>query len=186
MRCFLAIELPDAIRRELGKLQECLRSVDKAVRWVRPEQIHITLKFLGEVPDAKLPAVCDVPVRAAERFGPFDLEVRGTGCFPPSGSPRVLWAALADIPEALARCQHQCEQAYAELGYTPENRAFKPHLTLGRVREGSSSRGVREAVKEQEGFFGGRFTARELILFQSVLGPGGAKYVPIVRAALAG
>ena len=186
MRCFVAIELPKEVRDGLAGLQERLHSLGRAVRWTRVEQIHLTLKFLGEVPDEKVPAVCDAATAVAARYGPLDLEVAGTGCFPPSGPARIVWAGIANPPPALIDCQQACEQAYAELGFKPEKRKYHPHLTVGRVRDTRDTRDIRAAVEGEAAFSAGGFVAQELVLFQSILRPTGATYIVIARAPLSG
>lgn len=184
MRCFLAIELPQAVHDRLAELQKRLAVLDRLVRWTRVEQIHLTLKFLGDVPDRQAAAVCVAARKVAERFEPFDLDIRGTGCFPLGGPARIVWAGLADPPASLLECQEACEETYAALGFKPEKRMFKPHLTIGRVRDGADSRQVRAAVQAQADFAAGRCRVTELVMFQSVLRPSGPIYTAIARAPL--
>lgn len=186
MRCFLAIELPKQIRSRLATLQDRLRLQTRGVRWTPTEQIHLTLKFLGEVPDGEVAAVCQRAAAVAARFQPLDLEVRGAGCFPPGGAVRIVWAGLADPSKALPDCQQACEDACAELGFKPENRAFQPHLTIGRVRNATDSRRIREVVAGEASFAAGRFTAAELVCFQSVLRPTGPTYTILSQAPFGG
>ena len=186
MRCFVAIELPQEVRDGLAGLQERLSSVGRAVRWTRTDQIHLTLKFLGELPDDKVPALCEAAGGVARRFAPFEFEVGGTGCFPPGGAARIVWAGVLDPPQALIDCQEACEQAYGALGFKRENRRFHPHLTVGRVRDPRASREIRAAVESEGQFSAGGFVADELVLFQSILSPTGPTYVVISRAPLSG
>jgi 2'-5' RNA ligase len=161
-------------------------ALDRAVRWTRPEQIHLTLKFLGEVPDPDVPAVCDAMVAVAGRFGPVEFAVRKAGCFPPGGSARIFWAGLDEPTGRLARLRDACEDAFTDMGYPREDRAFKPHLTVGRVKDPRSSRQVRNTAAAEAAFDAGRQTADEIVLFQSILAPQGATYVALSRASLAG
>ncbi len=186
MRCFLAIELPDAVRQRLAALQTQLRELDRAVRWTRPEQIHLTLKFLGDVPDPQIARVCEVVRTTLAARGCFELEVQGVGCFPPQGPPRIVWAGLAGPPAELVSMYESFEVAFGELGYPPEGRAFRPHLTLGRTRDRSPVHAVRPALHGLVSFSAGAFTVRQLVLFESVLGRGGATHTPLMRAELAG
>jgi 2'-5' RNA ligase len=185
MRCFLAIEVPAAIRRQLAQLQERLRPQVGGVAWARSEQMHLTLKFLGEVPDADVPEAIEAARSAVGGFGSFDLTVAGAGCFPPSGSARVLWVAVHSPPELLA-CQQECEHAFESLGIPPENRSFHPHLTLGRVKDFHAGRSARAAIEQVADFEAGGFTARELVFFQSVLQRTGPIYTALARIPLAG
>ncbi len=186
MRCFLAIELPADVRDRLAELQERLSSLGRAVRWMRSDQIHLTLKFLGEVPDEKVPSVCQAAATVAGEYGPFELELRGTGCFPPGGQARIVWAGIIDPPQTLIDCQRACEQACAELGFKKENRKYVPHLTVGRVRDSRASREIRAAVECESQFSAGPFVAGELVLFQSILRPSGPTYHVVSRAGLGG
>lgn len=182
MRCFVAIELPPQVHDRLADLQNRLGTVGRAVRWTRVDQIHLTVKFLGDVPDDQVPAVCAAAKEVARRFDPFPLDVRGAGCFPPAGQARIVWAGIAEAPQPLADCQEACEQAYAALGFKPEGRRFHPHLTIGRVRDARASRDIRAAVEKEAAFPAGTFTAGELTVFQSVLRPTGPTYTVIARA----
>lgn len=184
MRCFVAIELPEEIRRRLGQLQGRLGELDRSVRWVRPEQIHLTVQFLGEVPDRQVSAVCAAATAAAGAAEPFEIVVAGTGCFPDRGRVRVLWAGIPELPPALLAVQQAMEQRYAELGFPRENRAFRPHLTLGRTREGASASLVRAAVEREVAFAVGRFDVEALTVFQSILKPTGPTYITLAQGRL--
>lgn len=181
MRCFLAIELPDDVRRALGALQDRLRDAGAGVKWTRPEQIHLTVKFLGDVADRNVPEVTEAARALASRYPSFDLEVRSAGCFPPKGPARIVWAGLADPPAALIDLHRDAEQSFAELGFKPENRAFKPHLTIGRVKESRDTWSLRDAVASEAGFTADIFPVDELVLFQSILDLQGPTYVPIAH-----
>jgi 2'-5' RNA ligase len=185
MRCFLAIEFPKVIHDHLAQLQDRLGPQVGGVAWARSEQIHLTLKFLGEVPDADVPKAIEAAKMVASGYGPLDLTVAGAGCFPPSGPARVLWVGIASPPQLLA-CQQECEQAFASLGIPPENRSFHPHLTLGRVKDFHAGRSARAAIEQVADFQAGHFTARELVFFQSVLQRTGPIYTALARLPLTG
>ncbi len=186
MRCFLAIELPEGIRHRLQGLQQELCELEGGVRWAGLEQMHLTLKFLGEVRDEGLAEVCAAAGEAAGDQEPFQLEIRGAGCFPPHGPPRVLWAGVAGEVDALCDLQRKCEEQLSPLGYPPEAMAFSPHLTLGRVREGRFLPAARELLAGRGDFFGGHFTATSLTLFESQLRRGGSLYTPLAHLPLNG
>jgi len=186
MRTFVAVELDESIRRGLAELQNRLRQFDRAVRWVRPESIHLTLKFLGEVPDQQIAAVCAAVDETAAASSGFEISVAGAGCFPPRGPARVVWAGLTEPTGRLAACQQACEQAMGRLGFAPEARAFHPHLTLGRVKQASSGRDLRPAIEGLADFDGGSQQVGELVLFESRLRREGALYVALHRARLTG
>ena len=115
----------------------------------------------------------------------FDVAVQGTGCFPPRGGVRVVWVGVQDASGPLATCQSLCEEAFADLGFAKELRAFVPHLTLGRVKDPRQAGDLRRVVADYSDFEAGIVPADELVLFESRLSPQGATYVPIPRAPLA-
>jgi len=185
MRCFIAIELPVDVHRKLAGLQRHLSPLEPDVRWMPVETIHLTLKFLGEVPDPQVPEVCAAALEVATHIPPFELEVCGVGCYSPSGAPRVLWAGITrPVPPPLLACQKALEAACTPLGFAPEGRAYSPHLTIGRVRERGATGRIRPAVRAQEAFTAGAFTVSELTVFQSILGQPHARHIPLARAPL--
>jgi 2'-5' RNA ligase len=184
MRLFVAIELTDAVRRRLGTLQSQHRDLDSVVRWVRPEQIHLTLKFLGAVPDAKAAEIVDALTAVAPNHAPFEFAVRGAGCFPARGAPRVFWVGVEEPTGALERLQAACEEAMAAIGFPPEGRRYSPHLTLARVKGARGGGAVRDAAQSAAGFDGGAQRVGEVVLFESRLSPQGARHTPVGRAKL--
>lgn len=182
MRCFIAIELPEGIRDRLADLQTQLANLGRAVRWTKPGSIHLTLKFLGEVPDQQIADVCTTAKRIAVAIPEFDLEITGVGCFPPRGPVRIVWAGIPQSPAPLLACQKECEAGFGSLGFAPENRPYSPHLTIGRVNDPLAGPRIREALRQFTDFTAGSFTAEELIVFQSDLRPSGPIYTPLARA----
>ena len=147
MRCFIAIELDANVRTALTRLQRDLTLADVPVRWVRPEQMHITLKFLGEVPAEAVIPIGQAMAEVAREVDPFDIEVVGAGCFPPSGrAVRVVWAGLRDPTGELHRCQSRLERALEGYGFAHDARPFSAHLTWGapgrRIRPARSAAAV--------------------------------------------
>jgi 2'-5' RNA ligase len=137
MRLFVSIELPQEIKRNLEKVQSQLRSLIKA-KWTAPEQFHLTLKFLGETPDAQLPQITDA--LSTVRFEiPIALQLRGIVCFPPHGPIRIIAAAMSDETGACAELQSQIDQACHRAGFPLEGRRWTPHVTIGRVKERTSA-----------------------------------------------
>ena len=187
MRLFVALELGQDARKLLADCQRRLAAVDRHVRWVRPEQIHLTLKFLGEVPDERVPAVA----RALDplgQSGPVTFVMDGAGWFGSARAPRVVWVGIRWPNPALAALQKNCETRLAELGFPPEGRPFHPHLTLGRVREGRGGPEVVPAVDalQAQGVGPLEQTAAEVILFESRLHRDGAQYIRAHAVALRG
>ena len=188
MRCFVAIELPTRVREQLADLQARLQELDRFVRWTRPEQIHLTLKFLGEVPDGQVPDICSALIEAAAHLQPPTINVRDVSCFPGNNRARarVVWAGVAGPPPELVACYETLERAFADLGYPPEKRAFKPHLTIGRSRQPEGAREIRSLLSPAQNFRCEPFVATELTLFQSVLGHHGPTYTVLTHATFRG
>lgn len=185
MRLFTAIELNNEVKALLRQAQAALSAFDRAVRWVKSDQMHLTLKFLGEVPDTRIEEICIATERIARASSPFEIVVGDHGCFPPNGNVRVVWTGVDEPSGALAACNEQCETCYAEIGFAPERRAFSPHLTLGRVRDDRTGGKLREAVADVR-IDSYRQGVSELCVVQSTLTPQGAKYAIISRHTLAG
>jgi len=172
LRLFVALELPQSLRDALTRLQEPHRH-RKDVRWADPGTLHLTLKFLGDMPEDAVPEIASALVTIAARQAPLSLEVAGFGVFPRRGPPRVLWVGVGGDTEPLAALVEAVDDALAPLGVPRETRPYHPHITLGRVKRGRAG----EAIDALSGLgrLGG-FEARRLVLFQSTLTPAGAKH----------
>ncbi|MBI4772334.1 MAG: RNA 2',3'-cyclic phosphodiesterase [Chloroflexi bacterium] len=180
LRLFIAIDLTpavrDGLRREIDRLARL--APPRALRWTRPEGIHLTLKFLGDTPAGRVDEIAAVLAGAADQ-GPFTFSVGGLGYFPDARQPRVLWVGLSEPTGALAALQRRVEQGAARLGYPAEGRAFNPHLTVARVARQASpeeKRRLVEALAGQSVPALGEVHAGEMALFRSQLLPGGAVY----------
>lgn len=185
LRVFCAVELPDELRSRVGERVRRLRSEFPGVRasWEKPEKLHVTLKFLGDVEPARVEALSGAAARAAAGLEPFELTMEGPGTFPPHGQPRVLWLGIVDASGSLARMHHSLETECAAAGFPRESRAFEPHLTLARVRSPQGARELAAAHRETP-FEPQRFKVSELVVMRSELGPGGSRYTPLSRHAL--
>ncbi len=184
MRLFIAIELPEDIKQAIAKVQEQLRSSGASANWTRPEGIHLTLKFLGEVPDAKVQEIMAAISGAAQGTGKLDLKVAGAGAFPNVKAPRVLWLGLSGDLEKLTVLQAAVEDAMERAGFEREERKFSPHLTLARVKFlkprdnwAAMIGGIRNADL-------GGFTADRVSLMKSELRRDGAVYAEVGRVEL--
>lgn len=178
IRTFVCIEIPDSIKQRMEDLETQLRRIDAQVSWVRPSNVHLTLKFLGAVHTDKIDAVSQAAGRAASVTGPIEVEVGGTGCFPSPRSPRVLWIGITALPEELVRLHSSLETEMHSLGFEREARRFAPHLTIGRLR--SPGNGAALAQKMMGiGFEPERFVAGEIIVMRSQLKPTGSIYTPL-------
>lgn len=174
MRFFVAIGLPSPVRAELAALIDRWRATERRARWVRAEGIHVTLKFLGETPEERVPEIG----RALETVHspcPVDICVRGLGFFPDSRRPRVLWARVEASPN-LAEIAQAVESAVEPLGFIREARPFAPHLTLARLPEPGKSDALVRASQELADREFGSYHESEFHLIQSFLKPSGAEY----------
>ena len=177
MRLFLAVELPELLRAAVVAVQERLRPTEHGWRWVRPEGIHLTLRFLGEVAEARLPELAERWRAAAAGADIPDIQVSDLGTFPPRGRPRVLWVGLQDRSGgALAALATALESEARAAGFAAEDRPFAPHLTLARVAADGKPRKPEIEVGSL-----GSFRAQSLTLFRSVPGRGGAVYTALER-----
>jgi 2'-5' RNA ligase len=184
VRLFIAADLPAAVRTRLGEAQTGLAALPFDVRWTRPDGIHLTFTFLGEVPADRVDRIGSALRSSGCRgMAPVALAARGVGVFPERGRPRVIWAGVVGEVEAAGRVKRAIDEALMPLGVTPEERPYRPHLTLGRVTGGRGGdwRGVVER-HAQDDF--GAFEMRACVLFESRLGPGGARYRAIESVAL--
>jgi 2'-5' RNA ligase len=184
LRSFLAIELPEAILKRIGEVQRVLKSSRADVRWVSPQNIHLTLKFFGSVEESKINSIAQSIEEPTRTTSPLWVTVRGIGAFPGLKSPRVIWVGLHDEKKILISFQSQLDGELQKIGFQSENRPFHPHLTLGRMR---SNRGRDELVKEMEKYREeefGSFQAERVVLFKSDLRPEGAIYTRLKETRL--
>lgn len=189
IRTFIAIELPEEVQHGLARVQGELKRSHPPVRWVSPEKIHVTLKFLGEIPAEQVESVCQVAARVAASAVPFELEAAGAGVFPNLRRPRVVWVGVqGDLP-ALHTLQASLEQELARAGFPKEERPFSPHLTLGRVQDRASpaeARSLGQAVAGLEVPLLGRWRVEEIVVMRSDLRPEGPLYTPLRALRLGG
>jgi 2'-5' RNA ligase len=185
VRTFIAVETSAAVRQRAAELVVLLSATGVKVSWVKPHNMHLTIKFLDEV---RWNAIADVTAavqRVAQTVEPFELEIGGAGAFPSAGRPRTLWLGTVAGSEPLAALAAALETALKPLGFPKEHRRFAAHLTLGRVRDGGpSARGLGEAIKQHARFSAGQFTVRELVVFSSELTPQGPIYEVLGRGPL--
>lgn len=181
MRLFVAILLDKPVRSALGDAQRALERDCPDVKWVRPDQLHLTAKFIGEVADGRAPEIADAVRASAGSCSPFSMEIGGAGCFPPKGGARVIWAGIAEPSGTLDRCVAQLEAALDRVGVPREHRPFSAHVTLGRVRFDRSGGAIRSAVSQTKiGPLAQH--VRELTLMASALSPQGPAYTKVASA----
>jgi 2'-5' RNA ligase len=181
MRLFIAIDLSASIRKSLS---EQIRDLEKildtsAIRWVKPSAIHLTLKFLGETPEHKVERIQSTLTEIAPRFSPFIVQIGTFGCFPNLRKPRVLWVGIQDQTGSLKKIHHELEMEFRKLGFKAENRPFRAHLTLGRVKKNLNSAAL-DTLRSQLGDVRieelGKETVEAICLIRSILRPTGAEY----------
>jgi 2'-5' RNA ligase len=188
-RLFVALEPPEPVRRRLAALaDELRRSAGRGageVRWVPPENVHLTLQFLGAVPEERIAAIEAALRDAAATAGrPLSLSLHGAGGFPNARRPRVLWAGLEGEVGPLAALVTALGVRLAKLGFPPEDRPFAAHLTLGRARDGRGAPGLAGALAAAAQVEATPWRATELVLFESHLSPRGPRYEAIARVPL--
>jgi 2'-5' RNA ligase len=176
VRAFVALDLEPRVRQAMGELQSALRHRLAGIRFVRPEGIHLTLRFLGETTPSQIERLRPALAEAAAACPPGEARLAGLGTFPERGSPRVLWLGL-DIPPPFFELQEACERAARAVGFGREGRPFRAHLTLGRWRD-------RAAQPELPDADLGATRLESLVLFRSELRPDGAVYTPTHRFSL--
>lgn len=190
LRAFIAIEIPTQIQQSIQQQTAVLRQAlgSEAVRWVPPQNVHLTIKFLGDVSVSNIELLKQMLVVEAGQLPPFEIAVGGLGCFPNSRRARVIWIGLK-TPPAMETLQHAIETASARLGYSSEDRKFSPHLTIGRVSQratGSELQQIRAGLEGASVGELGSAPVQAVHLFKSDLQPAGAVYTCLFSAPLGG
>ena len=179
IRSFIAVEVPQSLRAKLEEVQRELKRADADVRWVRPESIHLTLKFLGSVSGGELEKLGGSIAPIISSWAPFEVRLHGLGCFPSSRSPRIVWVGIEQGSAEALSLQKAVENRAAEVGFPPETRPFKPHLTLGRIRSSKGKASLAQAVENLRDVEIGSYPVNEVYLFKSELKPSGAVYTKL-------
>jgi 2'-5' RNA ligase len=186
MRTFIAIKIPEEIRKSLARLQNKLKACGADVKWVEPANIHLTLKFIGEIEEGKIPEIERAMREAAGNKASFKVRIGNIGAFPDLRHPRVIWAGINQGEKETRSIANELEERLEALGVPKENREFAGHLTLGRAR---SLKNMTELIKKleklkdlsrEENF---EFKAGEITLFKSTLTPQGAFYEALKEAS---
>jgi len=183
VRTFVAVEINTAVRQRAGELIDAFRAAPADVKWVDAPNMHLTLKFLGDVSVSETVAVCRAVQRGAAEVEPFELEVRGAGAFPSAQRPRTVWLGVGEGEPAMAVLHRQIEDALKKLGYRPEHRRFHSHLTLGRIRRGGPGVAqLGELIEQHADFLAGRVQVSQVVVFSSQLDRAGPMYEVLGRA----
>ncbi len=183
MRTFIAIEIPAEIKMALSGLQTELRRAGADVSWTKPENIHLTLKFLGEIEERLVNEIERACIETVVEFQPFTLDLNGAGVFPNARQPRVLWAGLSGEIEKAVEIQWRLDERLMTIGFEREEKFFRPHLTIGRVK---SNRKTRELLALADDYQLPKliFDVKEIVMMKSELHPAGARYTTLARAEM--
>ncbi|MFC1703703.1 RNA 2',3'-cyclic phosphodiesterase [Candidatus Omnitrophota bacterium] len=181
-RCFIAIELPQEIQRRLCKIQSELKATGADAKWVKQNNIHLTLKFLGNLDSAAIAKVTAVLEQTTVHYTPFSVEISEVGAFPTKESPRVIWVGVKEGKEKISAMVEELENSLQNIDIPKEEREFHPHITIGRLK--SSFNRVHLVTKLKEITVGEsmRFNVQALTLFKSTLTPKGPIY-EVLKAA---
>jgi 2'-5' RNA ligase len=185
MRAFIAVELPEVARVALARIQHALAESRADVKWVELDNLHLTMRFLGEVSEAQGEPIRQLVERLAAGSPTVTMSLREFGAFPSAGSPRVVWVGVEQGREALTHLADQLEHGCRALGFPAEERPFAAHITLGRVRSPRGRRELSESLARLTWEAPPPWDARALTLFESVLSSSGPRYTPIVQAPFA-
>jgi RNA 2',3'-cyclic 3'-phosphodiesterase len=180
LRCFIAIEIPASIKKDISGIVSTLKISGADVKWLADENIHLTLQFLGPTDDSVIPDIKEALVKILSPYPPFYITISQVGSFPGEKRPRILWVGI-EGSEDLIRLQKDIAKEMEKFGYPPEERRFTPHVTIGRVR---TNKNIPELIKRLEEIrtvsFPG-FEAKEIVLMKSELNPAGAKYYSLAK-----
>lgn len=184
MRLFIAIELPEDIKLQITKVQDMLKGTGLDAGWTRPEGIHLTLQFLGEVDEAGIPDIMAGLSDACKDSKTLQLEISGPGAFPNPKKPRVVWLGISGDTVQLVALQASIEAAMKRLGFVPEDRKFRPHLTLARIKVPRPQDNWQQALESVKNVTFPVFSAASISLMKSELKPSGAVYTEIGKIDL--
>lgn len=183
MRCFIAIELPDPVKSCLTQLQGELKKCKADIRWVNPGNVHLTLKFLGNIKEEMFQTIINGIKKVCCSNNPFNLEIKGIGVFPNTKSPRVLWLDVENNSFIMS-LQASIEKEMENVGFKQEERKFKAHLTIGRFRSSSGKEDIFKAVSTHEKDSFGIISVNSMSLMKSDLNPYGARHTKIAEIPL--
>lgn len=183
MRTFIAIELPQEFTSQIDQLQNNLRKTNVDVSWVKPQNVHITLKFLGEVKEDKIEEVHQAVEIAVVGIKIFPVSLQGLGGFPNLKRPRVIWIGVEKGKEILAQLGPKLEEEFFKIGFAKENRDFTPHLTIGRVKSPKNLEKLAAEINKTV-FETQEFQVKEVVVMKSTLQPTGSIYTPLKKVLL--
>jgi RNA 2',3'-cyclic 3'-phosphodiesterase len=187
-RVFIAIAIPKSLERKLAQLQTELEPAVPGFRWASALPFHLTLAFLGEIPNRDLNAIGQVAAESAQPINPFELEVKGLGAFPSASRPRVIWAGVtAPNLKPLCDLQESLVSSLERIGHPPDDQRFTPHVTLGHRKRGRGGAGSLAGLIERYRFWSaGQFRVADVQVFASTPGRAGSVYTVLSKGALVG
>ncbi|NIR48785.1 RNA 2',3'-cyclic phosphodiesterase [candidate division KSB1 bacterium] len=183
IRTFIAVEIPDSVRDRIAKVQAELKKHKERISWTKPGNIHLTLKFLGNVDEEKIPAISEIIQEVVKDRKPFSLNVREVGAFPNVSRPRVLWVGIDDNPE-IVEIADRIDEGLSQIVFPKEKRKFSPHLTIGRVKSRTGKQFLQNL--QNFDFDGGKVDVNEIVVVKSDLKPTGAVYTYLKKIRLQG
>ncbi|MFO8192321.1 MAG: RNA 2',3'-cyclic phosphodiesterase [Bacillota bacterium] len=184
MRLFIAIALSEKQKKEVGVLQNRIKEYLSGVRWVRHETLHLTLRFIGETDETRLPELKKAMDETTAGESRFDFSLRASGVFPGTEKARVLWIGLGDGTSLITALTEKLNQKLTSHGFTSEKRSFRPHLTIGRLRYPLPEDAIKKFINDEISFQGSSMIVGEITLFKSILSRHGAVYHPLYRSML--
>ena len=185
-RVFCAIDLPTDLKQKLAiHIERLKKETGVKAGWTRPENIHLTIKFLGNIPVADVKKLSQAAAQAAKSLAPFKLTAEHCGAFPTHGPPRVLWIGITDSSAQLAHLHERLDEECAAIGFPKEARPFHPHLTLSRIRNPTNARALAVAHRALD-FAPSKIEVTELLVIRSELGKDGSKYTTLSTHVLGG
>lgn len=186
MRCFISIEIPEYIKTGMSAIQDRLKKSSADISWTRPDGMHLTLKFLGEIEENRITKIETAMNSACAGINPFSLDVSGIGVFPDIRRPRVVWIGLNENGNNLTKMQRDIENQLEETGFPAEKRRFTAHITLGRVRSNRNLSQLLKIMDEEKNAEIGSFSVSNVHLMKSDLRPEGALYTELYLLELKG
>jgi 2'-5' RNA ligase len=184
LRTFIAVEISATVRAKAEELIKILRASQADVKWVEPRNLHLTLQFLGDVPESQIAEVVSAVERGAAEVEPFSLEIRGVGAFPNPGKPRTIWLGAKEGSQRMADLHDHVALALADLGFPDEDRRFQSHLTIGRVKSPKNTALLGPLLRDHADFSAGKVPVDRAIIFSSRLERGGPLYEKLGTAPL--
>jgi 2'-5' RNA ligase len=176
MRIFISVELPDEVKKNVTELVNELKTTVAGAKWIKPENLHITLKFLGWVEDRKLDNLIELSAKSAAGAGSFKARFEGLGTFPEGKTPRVIWVGTVEGGDELCKLAKNLEETLSKAGFRGEEREFKPHLTIGRVKDKKGIGNLMEKIGSTKNAKFGEAFVDNIYIMKSTLTPSGPIY----------